>query len=138
MTQQTKTLYTARVRTCGGRDGTCRSLDGRLDLRLSRPGASASGTNPEQLFAAGWSACFEGALAEGARRLKIDLVSEPIIDTEIDLDLVEGAYRLAARLRVSLPGLDRDLAQRLIEEAHLTCPFSKATRGNIEVAATLA
>ena len=138
MKMQTKALYTGKVRTRGGRDGTSRSSDGRLDIQLSQPGASGSGTNPEQLFAAGWSACFEGAIAIAARKLKVDLDVEPIIDAEVDLNLADGAYHLGARLLVSLPGIGRDLAQSLIEEAHRTCPYSKATRGNVDVVLTIA
>ena len=138
MKQSEKLLYTARTHTSGGRqDGLSRSSDGRLDVRLSPPGGAGVGTNPEQLFAAGWSACFEGAMEIAARRRKIDLPSKSAIDAEIDLVLDEGAYALRARLGVSLPGLDRDVARDLIDEAHRTCPYSKAVRGNIDVAVEL-
>jgi len=131
-------LYTGKVRTTGGRDGgLSRSADGRLDLRLSSPGAGGSGTNPEQLFAAGWSACFEGAMALAAGEMKVDLPADLAIDAEIDLVLEDGAYFLRARLDVSVPGLDRATAQALVDAAHRTCPYSKATRGNIDVAITL-
>jgi Ohr subfamily peroxiredoxin len=134
MSQTEKLLYTARTRTIGGRhDGMSRSSDGRLDVRLSPPGGAGIGTNPEQLFAAGWSACFEGAMEIAARKRKIVLPSKSAIDAEIDLVLDEGAYALRARLGVSLPGLDRDVARDLIDEAHQTCPYSKAVRGNIDV-----
>jgi Ohr subfamily peroxiredoxin len=131
-------LYTAKVHTIGGRDGSSRSADGRLDIKLSAPGSSGLGTNPEQLFAAGWSACFEGAIGIAARRLKIALPRELAIDAEVDLGTAGDAYLLRARLAVSLPGLDRDIAQQLIEAAHQTCPYSKATRGNIDVVIALA
>ena len=131
-------LYTGRVRTIGGRDGTARSTDGRLDVRLTTPGTPGDGTNPEQLFAAGWAACFEGALTLAARAMKITPLIEPAIDAEIDLCLDDGAYFLRARLQVSLPGMEREIAERLIEIAHRTCPYSKATRDNIEIAITLA
>ena len=138
MKQSEKLLYTARTHTSGGRqDGLSRSSDGRLDVRLSPPGGAGVGTNPEQLFAAGWSACFEGAMEIAARRRKIDLPSKSAIDAEIDLVLDEGAYALRARLGVSLPGLDRDVARDLIDEAHRTCPYSKAVRGNIDVTVEL-
>lgn len=137
MTQSEKLLYTGKVRTVGGRDGSSRSSDGHLDVKLSPPGGAGGGTNPEQLFAAGWSACFEGALDLAARAMKITLRVDPVIDAEVDLNTAEGAYFLRARLNVSLPGLERNVAQRLIETAHRTCPYSKATRGNVEVAVKL-
>ena len=133
---QSETLYTGKVRTTGGRDGASRSSDGRLDIKLSTPGGPGSGTNPEQLFAAGWSACFEGALGLAARAMKI-APPDPVIDAEVDLNTADGAYFLRARLNVSLPGLERDVARRLIETAQRTCPYSKATRGNVEVAINL-
>ncbi|MGX4774419.1 organic hydroperoxide resistance protein [Bradyrhizobium guangdongense] len=138
MSPTEKLLYTARTHTTGGRqDGMSRSSDGRLDVRLSPPGSAGIGTNPEQLFAAGWSACFEGAMEIAARKRKIELPSKSAIDAEIDLFLDEGAYALRARLGVSLPGLDRDVARDLIDEAHRTCPYSKAVRGNIDVTVDL-
>ena len=133
MTQIEKLLYTAKTRTTGGREGASRSSDGRLDVKLSRPGAAGTGTNPEQLFAAGWSACFEGAMGLAARNRKIALPADLAIDAEVDLGTTDGAYLLQARLNVSLPGVERELAQALVDEAHQTCPYSKATRGNIDV-----
>jgi Ohr subfamily peroxiredoxin len=139
MTHQTgKVLYTARTHTTGGREnGASRSSDGHLDIRLSTPGASGMGTNPEQLFAAGWSACFEGAIGIAARKRKITLPSDLAIDAEVDLCLMDGAYFLQARLNVSLPSMVREAAQALVDEAHQTCPYSKATHGNIDVAIKL-
>jgi lipoyl-dependent peroxiredoxin len=138
MTKTAKLLYTARTHTTGGRlDGVSRSSDGRLDVRLSPPGAAGIGTNPEQLFAAGWSACFEGALEIAARRRKIVLSRKCAIDAEIDLVLEEDAYSLRARLNVSLPDLDRDIARDLIDEAHRICPYSKAVRNNLDVSVNL-
>jgi lipoyl-dependent peroxiredoxin len=134
MTKTGKLLYTARTHTTGGRqDGMSRSSDGRLDVRLSPPGGAGIGTNPEQLFAAGWSACFESAMEIAARKRKIALPRKCAIDAEIDLILDEDAYSLRARLHVSLPGLDRDIARDLIDEAHRTCPYSTAVRGNLDV-----
>lgn len=133
MNQVKKALYTAKVRTTGGRDGVSRSDDERLDIRLSSPGSAGKGTNPEQLFAAGWSACFEGALGLAAGKRKVKLPQDSAIDAEIDLCNDAGAYFLQARLNVSLPGLHRDVAQQLVDEAHTICPYSKATRGNIAV-----
>jgi len=133
MTQVEKVLYTAKTHTTGGREGASRSSDGHLDVKLSRPGAAGNGTNPEQLFAAGWSACFEGAMGLAARKRKIALPADLAIDAEVDLGTTGDAYLLQARLNVSLPGVERELAQALVDEAHQTCPYSKATRGNIDV-----
>jgi len=132
-----KVLYTGKTHTTGGRNGASKSSDGRLDLQLSTPGAPGNGTNPEQLFAAGWSACFLGALGIAAAQRKMKLPADAALDTEVDLGTTDGAFFLQARLNVSLPGLDRDLAQELVEAAHATCPYSKATRGNINVTINL-
>ena len=133
MSQPEKVLYTARVHTTGGRDGASRSSDGRLEVKLSSPGTSGSGTNPEQLFAAGWSACFLSALALVAAQRKVPLPKDRAIDAEVDLGTNEGGFVLRARLNVSLPGLAPDVAKALVDAAHHTCPYSKATRGNIDV-----
>lgn len=138
MTQATKVLYTGKTHTTsGGRDGTAQSSDGRLDIKLSSPGSAGAGTNPEQLFAAGWSACFIGAMGLAAGKLKIKLPADLSVDAEVDLCNADGAYFLQARLNVSVPGLDRDVVQALVDAAHETCPYSKATRGNIDVVITL-
>jgi Ohr subfamily peroxiredoxin len=136
-TTREKVLYTAKTHTTGGRDGASRSSDGRLDVKLASPGAPGIGTNPEQLFAAGWSACFEGAMALAARKMKVALPADTAIDAEVDLNIADGAYFLRARLNVSVPGIDRDVAQAIVDAAHETCPYSKATRGNIDVAVNL-
>jgi lipoyl-dependent peroxiredoxin len=128
-----KVLYTAKTQTTGGRDGAAQSSDGRLEVKLSSPGGPGNGTNPEQLFAAGWSACFMSAIGLAASQKKISLPADRAIDTEIDLGTNEGGYALRARLNVSLPGLDRSIAKELVDLAHQTCPYSKATRGNIDV-----
>ncbi len=128
-----KVLYTGKTHTTGGRDGFSKSSDNHLEIKLSSPGTSGKGTNPEQLLAAGWSACFIGAMGIAAGKLKITLPADTAIDTEIDLGTGGGGYFLQARLNVSLPGIDRELAQTLVDEAHQTCPYSKATRGNIDV-----
>ena len=132
-----KVLYTANVRTTGGRDGAARSDDGRLEITLSPPGHAGTGTNPEQLFAAGWSACFIGAMGIAANKMKVALPADRAINAEVDLGTSGGAFLLQARLNVSLPGLDREIAQALVEAAHQTCPYSKATRGNIDVVINL-
>ncbi len=130
-----KVVYTAKTHTTGGREnGASRSSDGRLDVKLSTPGSARIGTNPEQLFAAGWSACFESAIGLVARKKKIALPAGLAIDAEVDLVLADGAYLLRARLNVSLPGVERETARELVHEADQVCPYSKATRGNIEVA----
>jgi len=128
-----KVQYTAKTHTVGGRAGASRSDDGRLDIRLSIPGASGNGTNPEQLFAAGWSACFVSSIKIVAARMKVMLPADLAVDAEMDLGTTGGAYFLQARLNVSLPGLEREVAQALVDAAHQTCPYSKATRGNIDV-----
>ncbi|MEJ0039656.1 MAG: organic hydroperoxide resistance protein [Gammaproteobacteria bacterium] len=138
MLQLEKVLYTARTHTSGGREGASRSSDGRLDIQLSIPAAAGSGTNPEQLFAAGWSACFIGAIRSAAARMKVQLPPSLTIDAEVDLGTSEGVYGLSARLKVSLPGVDRNLARQLICAAHETCPYSRATRGNVPVDIQLA
>ena len=136
-------IYTAYATVTGGRaEGHGRANDGKLDVQLRMPkeldpNSDAAGTNPEQLFAAGWSACFEGAMGIAARRMKLSLPADLAIDAEMDLNLADGAYFLRARLNVSLPGIEREVAQALVNAAHQTCPYSKATRGNIDVAINL-
>ncbi|HTN60551.1 MAG TPA: organic hydroperoxide resistance protein [Devosia sp.] len=138
MTKIEKVLYTAKTHTTGGRDGAARSDDAQLDVKLSPPGSGKPGTNPEQLFAAGWSACFIGALGIAAGKHRVALPATTAVKAEVDLGMSDGAYLLQARLNVSLPGLDADLARALIDDAHQTCPYSKATRGNIAVELKLA
>ena len=127
-----KVIYTAKIHTVGGRDGSARSSDGQLDVKLSVPGTSRPGTNPEQLFAAGWSACFESAIAIVAQQRKVKL-SELTIDSEVDLHMAGGEYFLGARFNINLPGVDREVAQGLVDAAEQICPYSKVTRGNIDV-----
>ncbi|WP_020203961.1 organic hydroperoxide resistance protein [Cupriavidus sp. WS] len=133
MTQTQKVLYTGKTHTTGGRDGKSRSSDGRLDIQLSSPGTAGGGTNPEQLFAAGWSACFIGALGLAAGKMKVALPADLAVDAEVDLVKSGEAYFLQARLNVSLPELEREVAQALADTAHQTCPYSRLTRGNIDV-----
>jgi len=133
-----KILYTAKAHTTGGREGgASHTDDGRLDVKLSPPGGPAGGTNPEQLFAAGWSACFLSAIKLVAGKKKISLSADVDIDAEVDLGTTHGVFGLAARLNVSLPGMDRQAAQALVEAAHQVCPYSHATRGNIDVTITV-
>jgi osmotically inducible protein OsmC len=130
-----KVIYTAKAHTTGGRDnGASRTSDGRLDVKLSVPGGPGTGTNPEQLFAVGWSACFLSAIRIMAFRRGVELPADITIDAEVDLGLAHGVHGLAARLNVSLPGIEHETAQALIEGAHHICPYSLATQGNIEVA----
>jgi osmotically inducible protein OsmC len=138
MTPVEKVVYTAKTHTTGGREnGAARSSDGHLDVHLSTPGTAGAGTNPEQLFAAGWSACFEGALGLAARKMRITLPADTAIDAEVDLCKNGIDYFLQARLNVILPGLEHDVAQALTDAAHQTCPYSKAIRGNVDVAITV-
>jgi Ohr subfamily peroxiredoxin len=134
MSANDNVLHTAKTHTTGGREhGVARSSDGRLDVRLSTPGSPRIGTNPEQLFAAGWSACLESAIALAARKRKIVLPAEVIIDAEVDLKLADDGFSLSARLNVSVPGVERQIAQALLDDGNEICPYSKATRGNIDV-----
>ena len=131
-------LYTGKTHTKSGREGSARSSDGALDVRLSSPGSNRPGTNPEQLFAAGWSACFLSAIGLAASERKLRIGPDATVDAEVDLVKGDAGYALAARLHVSLPGIDRDVAAALVEVAHRTCPYSKAIHGNIAVQTTLA
>lgn len=126
-------LYTGRTHTTGGREGFARSDDAALEVTLSPPGSGRAGTNPEQLFAAGWSACFIGAMTRAAGKRQLRLPADTAVDAEVDIGTAEGEFFLQARLNVSIPGVDRDTAQAVVDEAHQICPYSKATRGNINV-----
>jgi Ohr subfamily peroxiredoxin len=138
MTTLDKVLYTAKVHATGGRDGASRSSDGNLDVKLSTPGTNRPGTNPEQLFAAGWSACFMSAIAHVAAQRKVSLSPDRYIDAEVDLGTNEEGFILRARLNIHLPNVEREVAQSLVDAAHEnTCPYSKATRGNIDVTINL-
>ena len=133
-TKPVKVLYTAKTHTTGGREGgASRTSDGRLDVKLTHPGTPGNGTNPEQLLAAGWSSCFLSAVKIVASQMKVRLQTDPVIDAEIDLCTGDDGYSLRARLNVSMPGVDHEVAQSILDGAHQTCPYSKATRGNIGV-----
>jgi lipoyl-dependent peroxiredoxin len=133
-----KLLYTAKTRTTAGREsGFARSDDGRLDIRFATPGSGRIGTNPEQLFAAAWSACFESAMAHAARKQKIALPASAAIEAEIDLNVENDSYFISARFNISLPGVERVAARALVNEAHQICAYSKATHGNIDVTINL-
>lgn len=137
MTQLEKVMYTAKAHTTGGRDGASRTDDGRLDVKLSPPGTPGTGTNPEQLFAAGYSACFIGAMKAVAGKTKVTLPADLAIDAEVDLGPIPNAYGIAVRMNISLPGMERQAAQALVDAAHQVCPYSNATRGNIDVTLNL-
>jgi Ohr subfamily peroxiredoxin len=129
-----KLLYTAKTHTTGGREGgSSRTSDGRLDVRLGVPGTDQPGTNPEQLFAAGWSSCFLSAIKVVGAHKKIRIPSDTAVDAEVDLGTANGGYFIQARLNVTLPGIDRETAQQIVDAAHQECPYSKATHGNINV-----
>jgi osmotically inducible protein OsmC len=134
----TQLLHTAKTHITGDREyGASRNPDGRLDIEFSPPGSPRGGTDPELPLAAGWSASFGSAIGLAARKMKISPPNQMAIDAEVDLDLSEGGYFLRTRLNVNLPGIDREVAQALIDESHQTCPYCKATRGNINLVITL-
>ena len=136
--QHGKVLYTAQAHTTGGREGgASRTSDGRLEVKFSLPGGPGTGTNPEQLFAVGWSGCFTSAIKHVAAQKKVRLPNDLAVDAEVDLCTGDDGYSLQARLNVSLPGLERSVAQEIVDAADQTCPYSKATRGNINVAINL-
>ena len=128
-----KVLYTAKTHVTGGREGEGRSSDDRISVKLSSPGGPGNGTNPEQLFAIGYSACFMGAMKAVAPKLKLSVPADAAVDAEVDLGPTSMGYGIAARLNISLPGLDRAMAEQLVAEAHKVCPYSNATRNNIDV-----
>ncbi len=133
-----KKLYTAEVRVTGGREnGTAKSNDEQLDLRIGSPkelgGDGNSGTNPEQLFAAGYAACFIGAMRVVAGRMKVNIPEDLHIDSKVSLGVVGEAYGIDAALHVTLPGMEQGVAEQLVEASHQVCPYSNATRGNIDV-----
>ena len=136
-TKLEKVLYTAHAHTTGGRDGASKTDDGRLDVKLSSPGTSGTGTNPEQLFAAGYSACFLGAMKAVAGMKKITIPEDTSIDASVDLGKIPNAYGIAVRLDITLPGMEHAAAQDLVDAAHQVCPYSNATRGNIDVIITV-
>jgi len=138
ITQIEKVLYTAKAHTTGGREGgASRTSDGSLDVKLAVPGTHGAGTNPEQLFAVGWSACFLSAIKLVAAAMKVKLPPDVAVDPEVDLGTANGGYFIQARLNVSLPGVAPETAQKLVDGAHLQCPYSKATHGNINVVTTI-
>jgi osmotically inducible protein OsmC len=140
-TKLDKVIYTAHAHTTGGRDGQSASNDGLLAVKLSPPkemGGAGTGTNPEQLFAAGYSACFMGAMKHVAGMKKITVPADASIDASVDIGPIPAGFGIAAKLVINLPGMDRAVAQDLVDTAHGVCPYSNATRGNIEVELVIA
>jgi Ohr subfamily peroxiredoxin len=139
-TKLDKVLYTAKARTTGGRDGRAVSDDGLLDVKLAPPkelGGMGGATNPEQLFAAGYSACFMGALKHVAGMKKVAVPADASIEASVDIGSISQGFGIAVQMTINLPGLDRAVAQDLVDTAHQVCPYSNATRGNIVVELTL-
>jgi Ohr subfamily peroxiredoxin len=137
MSRHDNILYTGKTTTTGGRDGQSRSSDNRLNIKLSPPSSKGAGTNPEQLFAAAWSACFTGAMNRAAQEFGVHLPADVAVAAEVDLVAnPDEGYFLQARLNASLPGIDPVLAQSIVDRAHQLCPYSKATRGNIQAVVT--
>jgi len=136
-----KVLYRATATATGGRDGRAQSSDGVLDIKLTTPrelgGAGGEGTNPEQLFAAGYSACFLGALKFVAGREKVALPADAKIEGQVGIGAIPTGFGIEVELRISLPGVAGDVAKDLVKKAHVVCPYSNATRGNIDVTLTL-
>ncbi|MEX3955812.1 organic hydroperoxide resistance protein [Trinickia sp. EG282A] len=136
-----KVLYRAHAHATGGRDGRAVVPDSKLDFKLTTPrelgGAGGEGANPEQLFAAGYSACFIGAMKFVAARDKIQMPADASIDGEVGIGPIPNGFGIEVELKISLPGMDRAQAQSLIEKAHVVCPYSNATRNNIDVKLTL-
>ncbi len=133
-------LYKAQATATGGRDGTVKSSDGLLDLKLSVPremGGAGGGVNPEQLFAAGYSACFIGAMKFVAGLQKVAMPADASINATVGIGKIPAGFGIEVQMVVNLPGMDRALAQALVDKAHEVCPYSNATRGNIEVSITL-
>jgi lipoyl-dependent peroxiredoxin len=128
-----KVLYTAKTHVTGGRDGNGRSDDGKIEVRLSPPAQGGPGTNPEQLFGIGYAACFMGAMKAVAPKVGVQVPNDAAIDSEVDLGPTSFGYGVSVRMNIKLPGLERDQAQKLVEEAHKVCPYSNATRNNIDV-----
>ncbi|ASK19516.1 organic hydroperoxide resistance protein [Halomonas sp. N3-2A] len=133
--------YRAHAHATGGREGYAKSSDGALDVQLSTPkelgGAGGEGTNPEQLFAAGYSACFLGALKHVASQEKVKLSDDTQINGSVGIGAIPTGFGIEVELKISLPGLEKDVAQALVDKAHIVCPYSNATRGNIDVTLTL-
>ncbi|MDG0802502.1 organic hydroperoxide resistance protein [Pectobacterium polaris] len=136
-----KVLYVAHAQATGGRDGRAVSSDKAVDIKLTTPrelgGAGAEGTNPEQLFAAGYSACFLGAMKFVGARDKITVPADTTVNGSVGIGAIPTGFGIEVELKISLPGLDRAVAEDLVQKAHIVCPYSNATRGNIDVTLTI-
>lgn len=131
-----KVVYTAQATSTGGRDGASRTPDGMLDLKLAVPkemGGGGGGVNPEQLFAAGYSACFLGAMKYVAGQKKIQLPPETKIDARVGIGPIPNGFGIKVDMDIAIPGMDRKQAEELVQAAHVVCPYSNATRGNVDV-----
>ncbi len=140
VTKVEKVIYQAQATSTGGRDGTTRTPDGMLDLKLAVPkemGGAGNGVNPEQLFAAGYSACFIGAMKFVAGMQKIALPADTRIDATVGIGQIPAGFGIEVQLAITIPGMERSAAQALVDKAHAVCPYSNATRGNIEVTLTV-
>lgn len=139
-TKLDKVLYTAEAHTIGGREGAGKSSDGAIDVQLSAPGSGKPGTNPEQLFAVGYAACFIGAMKAVGPKVGVKVPDDVSIDSKVALGPTNGgaAYGISVQLAITLPGLDAEQAKKLVDTAHEVCPYSNATRGNIDVEITIA
>jgi lipoyl-dependent peroxiredoxin len=137
-----KVLYTAHATSTGGREGAAKTSDGVLDVKLTTPkelgGNGATGTNPEQLFAAGYSACFIGAMKHVAMMQKITLPADTSIKADVGIGPIPAGFGIQVAMTVTIPGMERAAAEKLVQEAHGVCPYSNATRGNIDVQLTVA
>lgn len=136
-----KVLYVAHAQATGGRDGRAVSSDNAVDIKLTTPrelgGAGGEGTNPEQLFAAGYSACFLGAVKFVGAREKIAIPADTTVNGSVGIGAIPTGFGIEVELKISLPGLDRAVAEDLVQKAHIVCPYSNATRGNIDVTLTI-
>jgi lipoyl-dependent peroxiredoxin len=140
VTKVEKVIYQAHATSTGGRDGSTRTPDGMLDLKLAVPkemGGAGNGVNPEQLFAAGYSACFIGAMKFVAGTQKVALPADTRIDATVGIGQIPAGFGIEVQLAVTIPGMERSAAQALVDKAHAVCPYSNATRGNIEVTITV-
>lgn len=133
-----KVLYTAKTHVTGGREGEGRSDDGRIQVTLSSPGGAGKGTNPEQLFGVGYAACFMGAMKAVAPKVGVQVPQDAAVDAEVDLGPTSLGYGISVRMNIALPGLERAKAEQLAAEAHKVCPYSNATRNNIDVKLNIA
>jgi osmotically inducible protein OsmC len=138
MAANSKVFYTAKTHTVGGRvGGSGKSDDNQLDVKFATPGTGNKGTNPEQMLAAGWSACFIGAMGVATKKMSVPFPKDTAVDAEVDLILTGEEYTLQARMNVTLPGMEREMAQKIVDQATRICPYSKSLEGNIDITYSL-